>query len=899
MKETKIAIDGPAGSGKSTIARKLAEKMDYLYLDTGAMYRALTLVAIEENIDPADGNALAKRLHELDFHLRPRHTFIGDSDVTNAIRTPAVDALVSQVCAHPMVRKEMVRRQREAAQNGHVVMEGRDIGTVVLPDAEIKIFITASSAERAKRRVKQLEAAGMDSNIEEIEKEIIRRDRMDSTREDSPLKKAEDAIEIDNTGETLEESVNRIEKLIEDKISRMVEYNNKPHTRSNPMNPEVPEELNYEAQESPAPEPQPVVESDESVVEEVSTTEPEVNPEEETPNQDQVEEEETLQAEEKPVEEPEEKAEKFVPTPMKIEPLYSEGDIPEDDDLSEDYTIEERQAMLERMEETMTTLKEHEVIEGKVLRFSGDDVVVDIGFKSEGLVSRVEFDDDVKSGDKILVYVEQLEDENGQVVISKRKADFVRVWKEIREAYESGELVQGVIRKRIKGGMVVDIMGVDAFLPGSQIALRQVPDFDALINQKMDFRVIKLNKIRRNIVVSRRIVLEDERSSKRQDLLSEIEEEQVRLGIVKNITDFGVFIDLGGLDGLLHITDMSWSRIKHPGEMLKIGDEINVKILKYDKKKERISLGLKQLTPSPWEAVDEKYPEGARIRGKVVNITKYGAFVELEEGIEGLVHISEMSWTKHINHPSEVLSLSDEIDVVVLSVEKENQKISLGVKQLQPDPWTMLAAKYPPGTKITGVVRNLTSFGAFVEVEEGIDGLVHISDMSWTKRIMHPSEIMKKGEEQELIVLNIDPENRRVSLGLKQLEKDPWPELSGRYSVGRETEGRILRMNDRGVTVKLPDDVEGFVPVTQLGKEVNRPQDAFSEGDLLPLKVLEFDRTERRIVLSVNAFFETKEQTDYDRYLGAHPTNTAAFGDALGEALAGVPKIEEEAEPVI
>ncbi|HHS51018.1 MAG TPA: 30S ribosomal protein S1, partial [candidate division Zixibacteria bacterium] len=581
----------------------------------------------------------------------------------------------------------------------------------------------------------------------------------------------------------------------------------------------------------------------------------------------------------------------------KLEPLYSEGDIPDDDEeLSDDYTREEREAMLERMEETMTTLKEHDVIEGKVLRFAGDDVVVDIGFKSEGIVAKSEFEEDVKPGDTILVYVEQLENDDGQVVISKRRADFARVWKEVREAYESGELVEGTIKRRIKGGMVVDVMGVDAFLPGSQIALRQVPDFDALVDETMSFRVIKLNKIRRNIVVSRRVVLEEERSSKRKDLLSEIEENQVRKGIVKNITDFGAFIDLGGLDGLLHITDMSWSRIRHPNEMLKVGDEIDVKILKYDAKKERISLGLKQLTPSPWDAVEEKYPEGGRIRGKVVNITKYGAFVELEEGIEGLVHISEMSWTKHVNHPSEVISLGDEIDVIVLSVDKENQKISLGVKQLQPDPWTMLAAKYPPGTKITGTVRNLTSFGAFVEVEEGIDGLVHISDMSWTKRIMHPSEVIKKGDALDLVVLNIDPDNRRVSLGLKQLEKDPWPELSGRYSVGRETEGRILRMSDRGVTVKLPDDVEGFVPVTQLGKEVNRPQDAFSEGDLLPLKVLEFDKNERRIVLSVNAFFDTKEQSDFDRYLGAHPMKTAAFGDALGEALAGRAEADSEEE---
>jgi len=602
-------------------------------------------------------------------------------------------------------------------------------------------------------------------------------------------------------------------------------------------------------------------------------------------------------------EEKEESIEESAPEEIEEEPSFvvkqedeiiMEGDIPEDDEREDDYTSEERRAMLERMEETVTDLKEGEIIDGKILRINNDEVIVDIGFKSEGIVPKSEFREDIEVGDEVSVFLEELEDEEGHVIVSKRKADFVKVWEEIRNAYENATIIEGRIKKRIKGGMVVDLMGVEAFLPGSQISLRQVPDFDALVGDNMEFRVIKLNKLRRNIVVSRRVVLEEERKEKRQELLAEIEEDQIVEGTVKNITDFGAFIDLGGLDGLLHITDMSWSRIQHPSEILKIGDDIRIKILKYDKKKERISLGLKQLTPSPWEAVEEKYPEGARIKGKVVNITKYGAFIELEEGVEGLVHISEMSWTKHINHPSELLSVGEEISVVVLSVDKENQKISLGIKHLEPDPWTLLAAKYPPGSRIAGVVRNLTSFGAFIEVEDGIDGLVHISDMSWTKRIMHPSEIISKGEEIEAVVLNIEPDKRRVSLGIKQLGKDPWPELEGRYSVGRETEGRIIRMSDRGVTVKLPDNVEGFVPVTQLGKEVNRPADAFSEGDLLPLKVIEFDKTDRRIVLSVNAFFESKEQTDLDRYLAAHSIKTVSIGEALGDIIPSMEANESE-----
>ncbi len=675
---------------------------------------------------------------------------------------------------------------------------------------------------------------------------------------------------------------------------------------------EKPEELNN-SDEVQVPEPQPVEEEEtvEAVTETEASSEPETAPETDTmpePKEESPEEnegEETAQEIEEPepkeTKEQAEKKDTFYYQPDSYEDeivLFSEGDIPDDDEdiMGSDYTKEERRAMLERMEETMSELKDGELIKGKVLRVNKDEVVVDIGFKSEGIVSKDEFTEEVKEGDEIEVFLEQLEDENGQVVVSKRKADFMRVWNNIKDAYEEGSLVVGAIRRRIKGGMVVDVMGVEAFLPGSQIALRQVPDFDALLGKDMEFRVIKLNKVRRNIVVSRRVVLEEERSERRQSLLGEIEEDQVRKGVVKNITDFGVFIDLGGLDGLLHITDMSWTRIKHPSEVVNIGDEIDVKILKFDRKKERISLGMKQLTESPWEKVDERFPEGSRIRGKVVNLTKYGAFVELEEGIEGLVHVSEMSWTKHINHPSEVVNLGDEIDVIVLNVDKDNQKISLGVKQLEPDPWTLLSTKYPPGSKLTGKIRNLTSFGAFVEIEEGIDGLIHISDMSWTKRIMHPSELLRKGQEVEVVVLNIDAENRRVSLGLKQMERDPWPELEGRYSPGRETEGRIIRMSDRGVTVKLPDEVEGFVPVTQLGKEVNRPHDAFADGDLLPLKVIEFDRFEHRIVLSVNAFFDTKEEGDLETFLSNHPTKTVSLREALGEKAAGFDESQREPE---
>ncbi len=467
----------------------------------------------------------------------------------------------------------------------------------------------------------------------------------------------------------------------------------------------------------------------------------------------------------------------------------------------------------------------------------------------------------------------------------------MRVWDKIKEAHDQGALLQGKIIKRIKGGMVVDLLGVDAFLPGSQIALRQIPDFDALVGQAMNLKVIKLNKLRRNIVVSRRVVLEEERESQKTKLLAEIEPGQVREGLVKNITDFGVFIDLGGVDGLLHITDMSWGRISHPSELVAIGDKINVKILDFDKSSGRVSLGFKQLTPYPWEDIEGKYPVDKRIRGKVVSITDYGAFVELEKGVEGLIHISEMSWTRHIKHPSRVVAIGDIVDAVVLSVDKENEKISLGIKQIEPDPWESIEQRYPIGSKVVGKVRNLTAFGVFIELEEGIDGLIHISDLSWTKRIQHPSEIVRKGEKVEVIVLHIDKENRRISLGHKQLRPDPWPQLSRKYRVGSETEGKVTKLLDRGAVIKLEEEVEGFVPIEHLGKpELTKPQEAFSVGDMLPLRVIEFDRSQRKIILSVGAYFKGKEKAELEVFLAKHPTKTIKVEELVEER----PKLEVE-----
>lgn len=550
------------------------------------------------------------------------------------------------------------------------------------------------------------------------------------------------------------------------------------------------------------------------------------------------------------------------------------------------YDKADYDAMVEMYDNTIRDIKEGEIVQGRVIGVTMDDVIVDVGFKSEGIIPISEFagTQQVAVGDDVEVFLEQIEDAQGALQLSKQKADFMRVWDKIRDIHDAGDTCEGRIVRRIKGGVVVDIMGVDAFLPGSQISLRQVPDFDALIGEAMDVKIIKLNKARRNIVVSRRVVLEQERERMRATLLNEIEVGQIRQGQVKNVTDFGVFIDLGGVDGLLHITDMSWGRIRHPSEMVNLGETIDVKILDYDEQSSRISLGLKQMTPYPWENIEQKYPIGKKVTGTVVSITDYGSFVELEKGIEGLIHISEMSWTQHIKHPSKIMSVGDQVDAIVLSVDKENEKISLGIKQMEPDPWTTIEEKYPINKVVNGRVRNLTAFGAFVELEEGIDGLVHISDMSWTRRIQHPSEVMKKGDKVDIKVLKIDNENRRISLGYKQLTEDPWPELAKKYSVGAECLGTITKVLDRGVVVDLGDGVEGFVPTNQLTTkdELTDPTGVFNEGESIPLQVIEFDRGQHKVVLSVIAYYKKREKAELEKFMADHEGKVAMGGSSSG-----------------
>ena len=574
----------------------------------------------------------------------------------------------------------------------------------------------------------------------------------------------------------------------------------------------------------------------------------------------------------------------------------------------EEYSPEEYEAMLQMYEETLTNVEEGEIVKARVLRVTDNAVILDVGFKSEGAVSRDEFKnpDELQPGDEVDVFLENLEDEEGVVVLSKKKADFLRVWEKIKSAYENDENVPGTLTRKIKGGVTVDLMGVDAFLPGSQIALRRVPNVEDLLGQEYEFKIIKLNKRRRNIVVSRRVILEEERETKREQLVKELLVGQVRKGVVKNVTDFGAFIDLGGLDGLLHITDMSWGRVGHPSEIVEIGQEMDIKVLDIDWERERISLGLKQLLPYPWKDVERKYPVGARVRGKVVSITNYGAFVELEKGVEGLVHISEMSWTRNVKHPSKLVSIGDEIEAVVLKVDRDEEKISLGMKPIEEDPWLALPAKYPTGTRVTGKVRNLTSFGAFVEIEPGIDGLIHISDLSWTKRVQHPSEVLRKGDDVEVVVLGVDAENKRISLGLKQTEDDPWMQLVEQYAPGVESRGSIVRLLDEGVVVDLGSDVEGFVPISQLGIEnIKDPADHFREGQPLDLRVIESDAVNRRIVLTVTAIPEFEggavpEGTELETDAEVRPTeeqveDQAAAPESAITAKTHVAELEPEA----
>jgi len=535
---------------------------------------------------------------------------------------------------------------------------------------------------------------------------------------------------------------------------------------------------------------------------------------------------------------------------------------------------------------------EGEIVKGTVLTVSKDYVLVDIGYKSEGQIPTQEFADErgqisIQPGDIVEVLVEVREDEDGSVVLSKDKADKMKIWDEISKACSEGEVVEGEIVAKVKGGLSVDI-GVKAFLPGSQVDLRPVRNLEKLIGKRFKFKVIKFNKKRGNIVLSRRVLLETERQTLREKTLAELKEGVVRDGVVKNITEYGAFIDLGGIDGLLHITDMSWGRVNHPSEVFNVGDEVKVKVLKYDPVTQRVSLGLKQLQSDPWEGAEQRFPVGSRVRGRVVSLTDYGAFVELEQGIEGLIHVSEMSWTKRVKHPSKVVNAGDTVEAQVLDIDTKNKRISLGMKQVEENPWAVVERKFPIGSRVRGVVKNITNFGVFVGIDEGIDGLVHISDISWIQRVKHPSEVFKKGDEVDAIVLRIDKENERFSLGIKQLEKNPWENIEARYPVSSEVRGTVTNITEFGVFVKLEEGIDGLVYLSEIAKDrVEDPRTVVKEGDEVTAIVIKVDPKEQKIGLSIKAVQDKEGRAALKEAVGRQESSSStALGDALRETLA-------------
>ncbi len=542
-------------------------------------------------------------------------------------------------------------------------------------------------------------------------------------------------------------------------------------------------------------------------------------------------------------------------------------------------------------EESLKTLEEGQILRGTVIDITPDHVTVDVGYKSEGQIPMQEFlkrdkKVDVKIGDRIDVFLEKKESEEGLLTLSKEKADKITVWREISRSCREGEVIEGEIVGKVKGGLSVDIGRIRAFLPGSQVDLKPIRNLDALIGQRFRFKVIKFNRKRNNIVLSRRVLLDEERKQLREETLKNLKEGDIVEGTVKNLTDYGAFVDLGGMDGLLHITDISWGRIGHPSEKLSVGDRIKVKVLHFDHEREKVSLGLKQALPDPWASVPQKYPMGLRTKGKVVNVTDYGVFVELEEGLEGLVHISELTWSKKMKHPSKVAHVGDTVEVMVLDCDPVKRRISLGMKQIEPNPWAVIEEKYPVGTKVVGRVKTVTDFGIFIGFDEGVDGLVHVSEMSWTKKIKHPGELYKKGQQVEAVVLNIDRANERFSLGIKQLTPDPWKDVARRYRKGDVVAGKVTNVTDFGAFVELEEGIEGLVHVSEISREkVEKPSDVLKVGDTLSAVVLHIDPHERRIGLSIKGLKERTEKAEVAKYISDQGPTSPSLGELIQEEM--------------
>jgi len=780
MAEIVITIDGPAGVGKTTVAKILAKKLGFKYFDTGAMYRALAVVAQEKGITAEQTDLLQKLAWELPLTFNQKeNTFkvlLNNRDISSLVRHPQIGMLASTISQIKEVREAFWEKQRNLAKEAQrAIFEGRDMGSIVFPNALVKFFLTASLEIRAKRRLKQLKGLGKEVSYKEIYSSILQRDKQDSKRVIAPMQPAQEAITIDTTNLGIESVVNLMYKHISNKL----------------------EDLGMDNREEKSEE-----------------------------NSYSLEKSET----------------------EKLATLYNES---------------------------VKELQPGEILKGKIVCIMKDHVMVDVGLKSEGGIPISEFKDrkgnvSVEEGDNVEVLFEGVNERDGNISLSRKKALQILTWEKIAKLYEKGAPIRGEITARVKGGFTVDI-GVAAFLPGSQVDIKPVRDYDSFVGKSYSFKIINYNPQLHNVILSRRQFLEEERERLKQQTLSKLKEGDVVYGRVKSITDYGVFIDLGGIDGLLHITDISWGRIGHPSDRFEFGDEVKVKILKFDREKEKIALGMKQLTPDPWNNISQKYPVGARIKGRVTNLADYGAFMEIEEGVEGFIHISEMCWSKHLKHPSEILSVGDIVETVVLDIDKKKRRLSLGIKQINPDPWEMVMERYPVGSIIEGKIKSLTNFGIFVEVVPGLDGLVHISDISWTKRVRHPREFYKKGDKIKVKILGINKDSGKIALGIKQLMPDPWVEVSEKFPVGSVITGKITHITDFGLFVKVEEDIEGLVHISEVSYEkVKNLEKRFNIGEEIKVKVIKINPEERKLGLSIKQLEEEEEKANWRKYLSGN-----------------------------